>query len=80
MTSSSSNRLRAGVLGMPGFTAYMGLLDIGQPKPGETVTPWVAEGKVKYREDVVQGLERAPEALIGMLERKNFGKVVVQVE
>jgi NADPH-dependent curcumin reductase len=26
-----------GVLGMPGFTAYMGLLDIGQPKPGETV-------------------------------------------
>src|SRR5690606_20471559 len=26
-----------GVLGMPGFTGYMGLLDIGQPKPGETV-------------------------------------------
>lgn len=26
----------AGVLGMPGFTAYMGLLDIGQPKAGET--------------------------------------------
>ncbi len=43
------------------------------------MTPWVAEGKVKYREDVVSGLERAPEALIGMLEGKNFGKVVVQV-
>ncbi|MEE4112121.1 MAG: hypothetical protein V2I40_04855 [Desulfobacteraceae bacterium] len=26
-----------GVLGMPGFTAYMGLLDIGRPKPGETL-------------------------------------------
>lgn len=26
-----------GVLGMPGFTAYMGLLDIGQPKAGETL-------------------------------------------
>ena len=26
-----------GVLGMPGLTAYFGLLDIGQPKPGETV-------------------------------------------
>src|SRR6185369_15942018 len=26
-----------GALGMPGLTAYFGLLDIGQPKPGETV-------------------------------------------
>mgnify|MGYP003118685044 FL=1 len=40
---------------------------------------WYAEGKIKYREQIVQGLENAPEAFIGLLEGKNFGKLVVQV-
>ncbi len=35
-----------GVLGMPGYTGYMGLLDIGQPKPGETVVVAAASGAV----------------------------------
>ncbi|RUY96049.1 zinc-binding dehydrogenase, partial [Mesorhizobium sp. M7A.F.Ca.CA.003.01.2.1] len=35
-----------GVLGMPGFTAYAGLLTIGQPKPGETVVVAAASGAV----------------------------------
>ena len=35
-----------GVLGMPGFTAYMGLLDIGQPKAGDTVVVAAASGAV----------------------------------
>jgi NADPH-dependent curcumin reductase CurA len=35
-----------GVLGMPGFTAYMGLLDIGKPKAGETVVVAAASGAV----------------------------------
>jgi NADPH-dependent curcumin reductase CurA len=35
-----------GVLGMPGFTAYSGLLTIGQPKPGETVVVAAASGPV----------------------------------
>src|SRR5690606_17188626 len=38
--------LALGVLGMPGFTAYMGLLDIGQPKAGETVAVAAASGAV----------------------------------
>ena len=40
---------------------------------------WIAEGRVKYKEDIVEGLENAPEALIGLLEGKNFGKLIVQV-
>jgi hypothetical protein len=40
---------------------------------------WIAAGKVKLREDVVDGLESAPQAFIGLLEGKNFGKVVVRV-
>lgn len=40
---------------------------------------WLAEGKVRHREDIVEGLEAAPEAFIGMLRGKNFGKLVVHV-
>ncbi|MBF6301119.1 NADP-dependent oxidoreductase [Nocardia amamiensis] len=40
---------------------------------------WVADGRVRYREDVVDGLAAAPEAFIGMLEGRNFGKAVVRV-
>jgi NADPH-dependent curcumin reductase CurA len=40
---------------------------------------WVAAGKVKHREDIVDGLERAPQALIGLLRGENFGKLVVRV-
>jgi NADPH-dependent curcumin reductase CurA len=39
----------------------------------------VADGRIRYREDTVEGLERAPEALIGLLDGKNFGKVIVRV-
>ncbi|WP_337268537.1 NADP-dependent oxidoreductase [Oryzifoliimicrobium ureilyticus] len=45
----------------------------------QDVGPLVADGKIKYKEDIVDGLEQAPEALIGMLAGKNFGKLVVKV-
>jgi NADPH-dependent curcumin reductase CurA len=40
---------------------------------------WVREGRLKYREDVVDGLDNAPRAFIGLLQGKNFGKLIVQV-
>jgi NADPH-dependent curcumin reductase CurA len=40
---------------------------------------WVRQGRVKYREDVVEGLERAPDAFIGLLQGRNFGKLIVRV-
>jgi NADPH-dependent curcumin reductase CurA len=40
---------------------------------------WVREGKVRYREEVVSGLENAPRALMGLLRGENFGKLVVAV-
>jgi NADPH-dependent curcumin reductase CurA len=40
---------------------------------------WVREGKIKYREDIVDGLENAPTAFIGLLQGKNFGKLIVKV-
>jgi NADPH-dependent curcumin reductase CurA len=43
------------------------------------MSAWVAEGKIKFREDIVDGLENAPQAFIGLLEGKNFGKLVIRV-
>jgi NADPH-dependent curcumin reductase CurA len=43
------------------------------------ISVWYKEGKVKYREDVVIGLENAPQAFIGLLVGQNFGKLVVRV-
>jgi NADPH-dependent curcumin reductase CurA len=40
---------------------------------------WIREGRVKYREDIIDGLDRAPEGLIGLLQGKNFGKLIVRV-
>ena len=40
---------------------------------------WIADGRLKYREDIVDGLENAPQAFLGLLEGKNFGKLVVKV-
>ena len=40
---------------------------------------WIESGQVKYREDVVEGLENAPQALIGLLEGRNFGKLLIKV-
>jgi NADPH-dependent curcumin reductase CurA len=41
--------------------------------------PWVKDGSLRYREDVVDGLENAVGAFIGLLEGKNFGKLLVRV-
>ncbi|MGH3266195.1 MAG: NADP-dependent oxidoreductase [Trebonia sp.] len=43
------------------------------------MSAWVRSGAVRYREDVVSGLERAPEAFRGLLTGANFGKLIVQV-
>lgn len=40
---------------------------------------WLAAGKIKYREDIVTGLENAPEAFMGMFSGNNFGKLVIKL-
>ncbi|MEP5566500.1 MAG: NADP-dependent oxidoreductase [Halioglobus sp.] len=43
------------------------------------MSKWMAEGKIHYREDMVEGLENAPEAFLGLFKGANFGKLVVKV-
>jgi NADPH-dependent curcumin reductase CurA len=43
------------------------------------VSAWLQEGKIKYREDIVEGLANAPMAFIGLLNGRNLGKLLVRV-
>jgi len=43
------------------------------------MSAWLAQGKIKYKEDMVQGLDNAPQAFLGLFSGTNFGKLVVQV-
>ena len=63
---------------MQGFIIFD---DFG-PRFGEfqqAMGDWVRAGRIKYREDVVEGLENAPAAFIGLLQGENFGKLIVRV-
>lgn len=39
---------------------------------------WLAQGKIQYKEQVVEGFENTPQAFIGLLQGKNFGKLVIK--
>jgi NADPH-dependent curcumin reductase CurA len=43
------------------------------------MSAWLRDGRVGYREDIVDGLENAPRALVGLLRGENFGKLLVRV-
>ena len=63
---------------MQGFIIF----DDYGPRYGEfhdQMRSWLDEGKIKFREDIVEGLENAPQAFIGLLEGKNFGKLIIHV-
>ncbi len=49
------------------------------PQAVKDLAGWVGEGKIKVREDIVEGLENAPQALIGLLHGENLGKRLVKV-
>jgi NADPH-dependent curcumin reductase CurA len=40
---------------------------------------WLRDGKIRYRETVVEGIERAPDAFIGLLRGENTGKMLVKL-
>ncbi len=39
---------------------------------------WLAQGKIQYKEQVVEGFENAPQAFMGLLKGENFGKLVIK--
>ncbi|MCJ8503110.1 NADP-dependent oxidoreductase [Desulfatitalea alkaliphila] len=49
------------------------------PAALKDLAQWVRDGKIKYRESIVQGIENAPAAFIGLLAGKNFGKQLIDL-
>ena len=45
----------------------------------ERIAKWIKDGKITYKEDIVEGIENAPEAFIGLMNGKNFGKLLIKV-
>ena len=43
------------------------------------VAQWIKDGRIKYREDIVDGIENAPETFMGLLKGKNFGKQLIRI-
>ncbi|MEQ8177807.1 MAG: NADP-dependent oxidoreductase [Amphiplicatus sp.] len=74
--SNLANMIGRGVMAQ-GFIVsnYMYLA----PQFAAEVAPLLAAGKVKFRESVYEGLDKAPEAFLGLFKGENFGKAVVRV-
>ena len=49
------------------------------PEFAKAMSGWVENGRIKYREEIIDGLEAAPAAFIGLLRGDNFGKRVIRV-
>ncbi|MDQ7248485.1 NADP-dependent oxidoreductase [Dongia sedimenti] len=62
---------------MRGFIQF----DFAEQRPDfyREMAQWIRDGRLKYREDIVDGLENAPQAFIGLLQGKNFGKLIVRI-
>jgi NADPH-dependent curcumin reductase CurA len=65
-------------LSLRGFIIFEGF-DHRRAEFLDSMSGWLREGKIKYREDIVEGLENAPGAFLGLLAGRNFGKLVVRV-
>ena len=62
---------------MEGFlvTKYQNRFEEGRQR----MAYWIRRGELKYREDVVEGLQNAPRTFIGMLNGENFGKTLIKI-
>jgi NADPH-dependent curcumin reductase CurA len=49
------------------------------PTFAEVMAGWVTTGQIQYREEIIDGLENAPQAFVGLLRGENFGKRVIRV-
>jgi NADPH-dependent curcumin reductase CurA len=45
----------------------------------QELTPWVRQGLIRYREDILDGIEQAPDSIAGLYRGENFGKRLIRI-
>ncbi|MGN6346844.1 MAG: NADP-dependent oxidoreductase, partial [Candidatus Nitrosocosmicus sp.] len=45
----------------------------------ENISNWIKDGKIKWKETIIQGLENSPKAFIGLFKGENFGKMLIKI-
>ena len=65
-------------LTMRGFIIFQDFAHL-YPQFAKAMGDWLAAGKMHYVEEIIEGLEAAPQAFIGLLRGENFGKRVIHV-
>ena len=68
-------------LGQPGTYGGMVVFDYASryAQAVSEIAAWIAAGKLKSREDIVEGLETFPETLLKLFSGENFGKLVLKI-
>lgn len=61
---------------MQGFLVFQYVQQ--HPAALQRLSEWVSDGSLKYKEDIVEGIENMPKAFIGMMHGANFGKLIVK--
>ncbi len=49
------------------------------PRTRADIARWLREGKLAYREDILEGIERAPDAIAGLYRGENLGKRLIRL-
>ena len=63
---------------MAAIGAYSGHVDL-MPEFAIDMSRWIAEGKIKWKETIVEGFSNAPQAFLGFFSGDNLGKMVVKI-
>ena len=45
----------------------------------QDMTKWIIEGKIKFKETIYDGIDKAPQAFVDLLNGKNIGKMLVKI-
>jgi NADPH-dependent curcumin reductase CurA len=79
--AAKTARISSRVANFSGLLKFMGQLIMSRRRDEalRRLAEWQAAGKIHFKEDVLDGIERVPEAFLRLLHGKNFGEHIVRI-
>jgi len=65
--------------GLSPFTKVVSILWHRRDEALQRLSNWQRAGQIKFKEDVLEGIERMPEGFLRLLSGKNFGKQIIKI-